>query len=446
METIPKRRLLILITNQFAVLNMIHTGFLEKLSRRYDISLISDLINKRDLASINEHFNCSLELLNTHVPSEIRFLRFLRWIEKVLFFMTFNTSTRRIKVLQLGLPFRFLLYCFDKMPIVKRFSRSMLSKIREIIILISSRMFQKEGQSVLHFDGILSSSPLDIRENIIVNFLIRYTRIPAMGVVISWDNLTSKGLINSDFDQMLVWNQQMAAEFEQLYSFCKTKPKICVSGVPRFDIYFGKRTSRPAESGRKTILFATSAPKHFPDQYQIVEDLREYMQTRNGFSLLIRCHPADDPDAYRQFAAENVEIWPSQKQNRYSPFPALDFLEVLADTLFRCDVCLQVASTMRLDAAACNKPTISIAYDGNRKLPYAHSVRRLYSYSHQIPLNRLRLDHPVFSKKELFECLDKLLVEDLGSTDHRLAIQKFIHHTEAKSVNSMIQYVDEWLT
>ncbi|KAA0990027.1 glycosyltransferase family protein [Dyadobacter aurulentus] len=246
----------------------------------------------------------------------------------------------------------------------------------------------------------------------------------------------------------MVWNQQMAGEFEKLYSCCGAKPKIHITGVPRFDTYFEKRPATPSIR-QKIVLFASSAPKHFPGQCQIVDDLVEYIGSNDDVLLLVRCHPADNPSIYDQYkAAKNIVIWPPATPGFWkgtSDFPPLDFLKVLSEMMYSCDVCVQVASTMRLDAAACNKPVISIAYDGKYKVPYKRSVRRLYCYSHQIPLNFLRLDYPVFSKEELFCFLDKVLAENYSAPDQRPALRKLVHYTEPRSVDSMVQYMQEWL-
>jgi hypothetical protein len=108
------------------------------------------------------------------------------------------------------------------------------------------------------------------------------------------------------------------------------------------------------------------------------------------------------------------------------------------------DVCVQVASTIRLDAAACDKPVISIAYDGPRLLPYSQSVKRLYDYSHQVPLNRLKMDQMVYNKSQLFASLDKTLNGNCH-TDYKSLARPFIHYSEPKSVDSVIQNVQAWL-
>jgi hypothetical protein len=228
-----------------------------------------------------------------------------------------------------------------------------------------------------------------------------------------------------------------------------------VTGIPRFDVYFENpkndhfRLKYGISISEKIILFATSAAKHFPNQAEIVRDLIEYGRDAN-ITILVRCHPADDYDRYYSFLSEpKLIIWRPYSENSSQVFadwlPGPDFLHTLSEMLQNCNVCVQVASTMRLDAAACGKPIISIAYDGSEALPYHQSVRRFYDYSHQIPLNKLGIDQMVHNKQQLFNALDKSLNVETEMLQNPL-IGSFIHHPESKSVDSTIQNIHEWLT
>lgn len=124
--------------------------------------------------------------------------------------------------------------------------------------------------------------------------------------------------------------------------------------------------------------------------------------------------------------------------------PHLNFLDSLTEMIRHCDVCIHVASTMRLDAAACNKHIISIGYDGNSRLAYAESVRRLYNYSHQIPLNKLKIDKMVTDKQELFNALNTVLTKS-RKCDNLSKIEPFIFHKESKSVSTAMSAIEKCL-
>jgi hypothetical protein len=461
METDHKKSILLLVSNSFAVTNILHSGLLKKLSDRYRIYLIATMISANDMEGLNNRYRMNVMLLDVRLPTEGWFLRLLRQVEKAIFFALFEIETYHIKVLAERSRFRsFIQKACEALPFSLKYL--ILKTIRQLIVFWSSYSGgTMSGISHQHFDGIISSSPLDIRENSMVNFLSRQ-KIKSMAMVISWDNLTSKGIINANHDYVLVWNKFMADEFKRFYSNFKSSTRVCITGVPRFDIYFQDREYDQSGIGFKEefgmpsehriILFATSSPKHFDRQHLIVEDLAEYLAQNSHVSLIIRCHPADNPEHYSLFTtAKNLHVWhpgsavSDSDKLFYKWLPGENLLSSLADMLRNCDVCIQVASTIRLDAAASNRPVISIAYDGGDNLPYHESVRRLYDYSHQLPLNLIKVDRMVYSKQELYLELDKILSDDSSPVDYVKDVLPMIYHDEPKSVETILKCVEEWL-
>ncbi|MEO6285553.1 MAG: CDP-glycerol glycerophosphotransferase family protein [Dyadobacter sp.] len=455
-----KKRILVLITNSFAAINVLHSGVIQKMAEKYEVFLLSTLIKQQEIDQINQYFNIRVHIVNLEIPSENVVLRFFRQLEKWSFFHFFHIETQKIKTSTRRNNFKKLLHPLVFLMNVSGLNRIMLIYIRKMIIYQTSYSRSLKILDHFHFAGVISTSPLDIRENNVVNFL-KTRKVSSMAMVISWDNLTSKGIINADHQYILVWNQFMADEYRRFYAIFKSQDRqIRITGIPRFDIYFQSELEKTASNFRlrfkippnnKVILFATSAFKHFPDQALIINDLVEYTRRRVNITVMIRCHPADQIDRYRSFISEkSIIIWHPENLpgaadeifNNWMPPP--DFLKTLSITMKNCEVCVQVASTIRLDAAACNKPVISIAYDGPRVLPYSKSVKRFYDYSHQLPLNRVKMDQMVYNKQQLFDSLDKTLNEGCDA-DYRSLVKPFIHNLEPKSVDSVMQNIHEWL-
>ncbi|NIJ55337.1 CDP-glycerol glycerophosphotransferase family protein [Dyadobacter arcticus] len=461
MENHSKKSILILITNSFAAINVIHSGLLKKLADKYAVSLISTLIGQHEILQINEYFKINVKLLNIRVQDETRIIKCLRKVEKLLFCIAYDIKTQEIKISKQPVLVRALIRFLKFFAFTRSATLLGLIPLRKFIILFSSRLSSPKSLRSYHFDGVVSSSPLDIRENSIVNFLKRQN-IKALGMIISWDNLTSKGIINARHDYLLVWNQLMANEFIRFYSVFKLKEKICITGIPRFDLHFRDGHQMEVEQlfrnqfaispSDKVIFFATSAAKHFVNQKLIFNHLQEYLQLRENIILIVRCHPADNFELYKPYLHEGkVRIWhvenPVTDASRMFMewLPPLDYLDSLSRMLKNCNVCVQVASTIRLDAAACDKPVISIAYDGDQILPWSHSVRRLYDYSHQVPVNQLAVDDVAFCKNDLFDSLDKILHENYIKPDLRKAIKSILYTTKPDAVEFSMKYIGEWL-
>jgi hypothetical protein len=456
MVSTARKRILILITNSFAAMNVIHSGLLKKIADQYEVHILSDLLKGTQIEHISQHFDIKINIIDQRIPEENSWVRFIRQVEKLLFFYSFNIETQVVKNADQS-PIRHI-FRYSNTYLLKAFrlDKVLLICLRKLIILSTTYSKILKNLDQFGFDGIVSTSPLDIRENKIVNFF-KARKVRSLAMIISWDNLTSKGIINADHDYILFWNQLMADEYQRFYGIFNVTKKVRVTGIPRFDVYFQHTTHEDfrkkfgINASDKIILFATSAAKHFPCQLEIVRDLIGYSRNISNVSVIVRCHPADDYNQYRSLLTEpKLIIWRPDDGSALGSqifsewLPDLDFLNILSDMLQNCDVCVQVASTMRLDAAACNKPIISIAYDGDLPLPYGKSVRRFYEYSHQIPLNKLQIDEMVSSKQQLFSALDNALNSDVPP-DHRSSIQPFLHYTEAKSVDSVMQNIHEWL-
>lgn len=441
-----------MITNPFAIINVIHSGLMRELGRHYRISVMSDLLTDADIALFNTHFQLRMELLPFSVPTIPKPLKWLRTIEMLLFGHYFNLETIRIKLMERS-SFAYLLFRISRNSIALIF----LSGTWMIILrnwLIRRTTLPDIGASVAEygFQAVISTSPLDLRENIVVNSL-KPRGITSISIIISWDNLTSKGVINSKSDVVLVWNKPMALEYERFYTTFGDNARVCITGVPKFDIYF--RASRQSSHRLKDILgidpqtriilFATCAVKHHSCQNYMIEDLLEYAQSRPDTMILVRCHPGDDHRRYDRFSRmSNLRFFQPFNANG-SQVPPVDFLEMLCLQLTDCDVCIQVASTMLLDALACNKPCISIAYDAHSGKRYAGSVKRFYHYSHQQQLPHDLKEQVVYHRRELFEKLDQVLEQGYAPNDYRNTVKTAIRRCAPDSVRLTARYIREWL-
>lgn len=452
MERSDQKHILVLITNPFTVLNTIHSGLMGQLGKCYRISVMSDLLTVADVDHFNKHFQLNMQLLKTPVPSVSTFEKWLRAVETLLFGYYFGLETIRIKVVERGRVFHWVFSILQKSLTLILLSASVMVFIRNWLIRRTTLSDLYVPLAAHNFLAVVSTSPFDLRENAIVNSL-QIHGIPNISIIISWDNLTSKGLMNARPDLVLVWNPSMALEYQRFYAMFGELAAIRIAGIPRFDIYFrnpADESSNPAgvpgtDANTRIILFPTGAVKHHSCQNYVIEDLLEYAQSRPDVLILVRCHPRDDPRRYDHFGSvKNLRVFQSFGENT-GKVPPADFLEMLHFQLTTCTVCVQVASTMFLDAAACNKPCISIAYDAHPGVDYAGSVRRFYDYSHQLPLHKIHRKHIVYDRRELFRKLDEILGGRYVTTDLGKAVKCFTNQYSPDSALLSAQYIREWL-
>jgi hypothetical protein len=452
MDTADRKKLLLIISNPFAATNVIHSGLIGKLATEYEVYLLSDLIDEKTRMTINRKFNIDMLRSTLQLPQEPIFMKVLRWMEKSLFMNYFNIETHQIKKQGLSSLLQWADVAAYYLTSLRLTSLFLLRFLRKCIIRYQAIYISDPT----HIDGVISTSPLDVRENIVVNAL-NNKNIPSLAIIISWDNLTSKGIINANHDCVLVWNKIMAEDYNRFYPILSHKhAKVLIAGIPRFDIYFQPEAKHEIPSRISdismtdhVILFATSAFKHFPNQSQIIEHLLEYADKKGDTTILVRCHPGDDVSKYKKYSGVPhlkimTPVSTSGSSMHHNSIPDLNELGRLATMLKLCSVCVQVASTIRLEAAICNKPVISIAYDGDVWVPDHQSVRRFYLYSHQLELNKLGIDKLVYSKADLFQNLDVLFEQKSQINNHK-KLHDFIPYTKPVATQITMEYIRQWL-
>lgn len=422
------------------MLNVIHSGLLTELSKTYRISVMSDFLKPADVIRFNAHFELNMSLVPMPLPRVSRPERWIRAAQTVLFGYFFDLDTLWLKLLERRL-LSYLMHSFRDVIII----RILVGWLLIQIIKWLSFPVRSSCYDCYHFRAVLSSSPLDLRENKIANAL-KAQGVPCIAMIISWDNLSSKGVINAYPDLVLVWSNAMAEEYKRLYG----PGCVRVTGVPRFDIYC-QPTALPGRAllhiphQAKVILFATGAAKHHRCQNYIIDDLLDYAESRSNVFILLRCHHGDAPQRYNPYLGrKNILVFQPFTDGCHAP-PPVDYLEILQEQLAICRVCVQVASTMFLDAAACSRPVISIGYDAERDTPYSQSVRRFYDYSHHLPVHRALEKHMAWTKAELHSKLDEILAGPRDRTDLWQDIEPVVQHSNGASVALTAQCIRECL-
>ncbi len=395
----PRPLIAITFPNHWSIKNLIHSGVVGRLQSECDIQGWAPAAKIPHLQGLVEAMGLEpIEWVVTPEYREDRQLRKSRHLQKSLLYERHGVSTERIlqrssrggrsgKQLLASRAVRLI----ANLPFGERLSRQ-----------CAERRWELTDATGVEFpsvpDLLFATNPVDFREDVIVKAAM-VRGVPVRTMVPSWDNLTSKGVLFAHYDRVFVWNETMRSEVWALYPEYR-EDQLPVVGIPRFDTYLNRAASTRGkvltglglDPSRQTILFANTATKSFPDQPAVARHLAEWVQTSEGrdYQLLVRCHPHDCADQYQFLTTfDKVAVWPRGGESSFAfgvdTVPPANDLEVLHDMLSVADVCVNSASTIALDAAACDVPILSVAYDGDRELPYAESVRSFYDYTHQRP-------------------------------------------------------------
>ena len=204
-----------------------------------------------------------------------------------------------------------------------------------------------------------------------------------IGIITSWDNLTSKRPLIIDFDEYGVWSRQMADELLRFYPIAKDR--ISEIGPLQFDYYFDDQfiESRDAfcrrfnfDPDRKIVVHSTVTSGLMPDEPRLIEKLLEALRAgriSGSPNLLVRLHPKRQ---IKEFAALKVDprwhgirvgwsVAGSAVRDRSDCWcPLEEEIKLLTSTVHHGDVNLNVFSTMLLDFAVLGKPSVLIAHNG----------------------------------------------------------------------------------
>lgn len=224
----------------------------------------------------------------------------------------------------------------------------------------------------------------------------RHLGIPTGAWINSWDNLTSKPAYFTGYDHYFVWSERLRSELLRYYPEA-APATVDVTGVPHFDWYHRDCMRMPREElcaaygfdpGRPLVLYGTATPHLAPTEHLIVQRLaRDLAEMEGRPQLLVRLHPGDAGGRFRDWSpgsAVALQV-PGQrgrgKLGGYCPTPEEN--RELVSSILHADVVVNLASTLTLDAALCDRPVVNIAFDLSPERSFQEPIDQYYSeYDH----------------------------------------------------------------
>ena len=250
--------------------------------------------------------------------------------------------------------------------------------------------------STKSIDALVLGTPGYFAQDAILMHAAVSRGIPVVAAVMSWDNLSSKGLINPVPDRLLVWSEYMQCEAMDLQGI--PRHRIVETGSPVHDAFansdrFGSRADNLRQLGldpeRRLIFYGTNHGGFFPNEFEVVQRVAQWVEQDalgTPCQLLVRLHPqavagpfAVATDPYRTLASERVKVEfpPVRDSSLLWDLPKND-LEHLVRLLRDADVVINTGSTLAIDAAILDRPVVCIAYDPAGVLP----IDSYYKFTH----------------------------------------------------------------
>lgn len=200
--------------------------------------------------------------------------------------------------------------------------------------------------------------------------------IPTALPVLSWDNLTTKGLIHVMPDRLLVWNDVQVDEAGGHQNIPNRIVRIV--GSPVFDIWFSKLSpsfTREEFCGRYNlrasdpiVVYLGSSSHMAEDETWLVEEIRKVFDTSvderiRRTQIIIRPHPSNSR-IYERLALRDTIVLPKE-----GTLPDTDdALQLFYDTLHHSVAAIDGANTSGIiDAMIAGKPGIAILTEEYKK-------------------------------------------------------------------------------
>lgn len=314
---------------------------------------------------------------------------------------------------------------------------------------------------------VVSTYPVSLLEAKIL-FAAKAKNIPTTIHLLSWDNISCKGKFPVMGDNFIVWGDIMKEELLEYYGTPLERIHTC--GVPHFDHHI-KVKQQPGyrellmeldlQPDQPYIFMAMSSPYFAPGEIDIAEWLSKAVEQDvfgKDIQLIIRPHPqnvsgfmADKKwlPRLKKLKSNRVGIdFPKLVKSKMRWSMAKNDMDHLSNLLIGCSVCLNSGSTVSIDALIVEKPSILTSFDGDKKLSYWKSARRLIDYNHLRKFIESGGATPVFSYEELQNKINAYIKNpslDKEKRDHALKRQCFRNDGQSteRAVEVMLREIEK---
>jgi hypothetical protein len=208
--------------------------------------------------------------------------------------------------------------------------------------------------------------------------------IPVVTSILSFDNLTSRPAL-PHFDFYLVWNERMRDQLLRLYP--DVSPEcVEITGTPQFDFHRSEafRWDRDRTlydlglpAGARYFLYAASHESLAPQEPELVSGLIGRLGKDAALQthwLVVRLHPLDDGRRWEGVVSPGMRGRLAMAHERRTEsdgwtIPSVRDQQRFVSTIAHCDACINIVSTMTLDAAILDRPIVGIEFSREPSSP-----------------------------------------------------------------------------
>ena len=283
----------------------------------------------------------------------------------------------------------------------------------------------------LVFSTVLLNTEIDIpvmRET-------KRRKIRSIGMVRGWDNLTTYGflrIVPDTYFAQVDFLKESAISFHGIPS-----SRIEVVGMTYFDVYEKKElyvsreeycAAMGIDPAKNIILYAAIGDFLFPREGEMADVFEKMIEDGSipNAVCIFRAHPAFSSPLERMKGMKHV-IPDRNADYQVGGLARWDMKVAhtahLINSIRHAAVLVTAGSTMMIESALLDRPTISVAFDGNTKERYWFSIARFhYQAAHIVNLLKTKGVKVPDTKEELKEMINRYIADPKLDTDGRLAL------------------------
>lgn len=212
---------------------------------------------------------------------------------------------------------------------------------------------------------VVVASPANLRDPEEIEYVkaARRLGIPTVLPVLSWDNLTTKGLIHVVPDLVLAWNETHRGEAQRVHGI--PADRIAVTGSPFFDAWFDDAVAiEPRDAFCRRVGLDPERPfaVYLGSSKNIARDetwlVREIAAELEGLQLLVRPHPANAA-VYATLEEPDVVVWPKAGRLPDSDAAREEFQSTLAHAV----AAVGINTSGMIDAVIADRPCVAVVVE-----------------------------------------------------------------------------------
>jgi hypothetical protein len=225
-------------------------------------------------------------------------------------------------------------------------------------------------------------------------------KIPVLAFVTSWDNISIKSRMVLKYDGYLVWSQRMKEELLEYYPQSRRVP-IYVVGAPQFDVFFdqSRYLSRAEfcaglglDPNKPLIVHAMGVANNVEEHHGALDLAKRICRGELGEAqLIVRPHPFHNQ---RELNVLFAPFAPRVVLQQYNPDEQRSLrsqnqqeTDQWVNTFRHGDVVVHLSSTVAIDAALFDRPSVCMDYDPTPGQPHQAIVRDVnHRWTHYKPV------------------------------------------------------------